>query len=99
MIKTTIKTLVESCLSTTVDTVQTAKKIAVDTFVKHEGLSQTLTDFVDAQTEYTKKAIDTGMKTGTNVYNVITTKAFYTDTAKAVQESVSAFINTQKKEK
>jgi hypothetical protein len=79
---------------TTVDTIQTSKKMFVDTFVKHEGLAKTLNEFVDAQTEYTKKAIETGITTGTNVYSAITDKTFYTDTLEALKASF-----TQKKGK
>lgn len=79
-------------INTTVDTIQSTKKIAIDTFVKHEGLSKSLTDFVDAQTEYTKKAIDAGMNAGTNMYSAVTDKSLYTNTLEAMQ----AFFNTQK---
>lgn len=84
---------------TAVDSIQSAKKIAVDTFVKHEGLAKSLNEFVDTQTEYTKQAIDASIKAGTNVYNAITDKSFYTDTVKAAQEAVQSFVNTQKKGK
>lgn len=71
----------------------------VDTFVKHEGLAKSLNEFVDAQTDYTKQAIDVSIKTGTNVYNTVTDKSFYIDTMKSVQESAQSFINTQTQKK
>lgn len=93
MIKTTIKTIAESFATTTVDSIQTAKKIAVDTFVKHEDLAKSLNDFVDAQTTYTKQAIDAGIKTGSEVFDAITDKSFYTATIKAAQEAASKFTS------
>ena len=82
-----------------VDFIQTSKKIFVDTVIKHEGLAKSLNEFVDAQTDYTKQAIDVSVKTGTNVYNTVTDKSFYTDSLKKVQESVQSFINTQTQKK
>ena len=87
-----IKTLIHS----TVDAIQSSKKMFVDTFVKHDGLAKSFNDFVDAQTDYTKQAIDVSIKTGTNVYNTVTDKSFYTDTMKTVQESVQSLFHTQK---
>lgn len=43
-----------------VDAIQNSKKQFVTTFVKHDGVSDALTAFVDAQTAYTKSAIDAG---------------------------------------
>ena len=97
MIKTTITTLVDSALNTTVDTIQTSKKIFVDTFVKHEGLAKSLNEFVDAQTDYTKQAIDASFTASNNVYNAITDKTFYIDTIKSAQEAVQSLFHTQKK--
>ena len=87
-----IKTLIHS----TIDTIQSSKKMFVDTFVKHEELAKSFNEFVDAQTVYTKEAIDVSIKTGTNVYNTVTDKTFYTDTMKTVQESVQSLFHTQK---
>lgn len=83
----------------TVDAIQTSKKIFVDTFVKHEGLAKSFNEFVDAQTDYTKQAIDASVSAGTKVYDIISDKSFYTDTAKSMQEAAKAMFHTQKKEK
>jgi len=91
--------MIETTLHTMVDFIQTSKKIFVDTVIKHEGLAKSLNEFVDAQTDYTKQAIDVSVKTGTNVYNTVTDKSFYTDSLKKVQESVQSFINTQTQKK
>ena len=44
-------------LDTTIDAVQTGKKQFVKTFVTDEKIAEALTQFVDNQTEYTKKAV------------------------------------------
>ena len=83
----------KTLIHTTVDTIQTSKKIFVDTFVKHEGLAKSLNEFVDTQTDYTQQAFDASVKAGTNVYNTITDKAFYTETLQAAQDAVAQFTS------
>ena len=87
-----IKFLIEN----TAEAIQASKKIFVDTFVKHEGLAKNMHDFVDAQSEYTKKAIEVGFTTASNMHKTVTDKSFYTETAKTLQDSAKAFFNTQK---
>jgi hypothetical protein len=89
--------MLATVVNNTVDAIQTSKKIFVDTFVKHEGLAKSLNEFVDAQTNYTKQAIDASVKAGNEVYNTVSDRAFYTDAAKAMQESAQALFHTQKK--
>lgn len=86
--------MLRTFINTTIDTIQSTKKVAVDTFVKHEGLAKSLNEFVDTQTEYTKKAIDASIEAGTNVCKTLTDKSFYTDTLEATKASF-----TQKKGK
>lgn len=76
--------------NTAIDAVQTSKKIAVDTFVKHEGLAKSLNQFVDSQTEYTKKAVETGFTTATSITSIFSDKSFYSDMAKTMQDAVSS---------
>ena len=90
-----IKVLIEN----TAEAIQASKKIFVDTFVKHEGLAKNMHDFVDAQTEYTKKAIEVGFTTASNMHKTVTDKSFYTETAKSMQESAKSFYTQKKKEK
>lgn len=87
----------KTLIHTTVDTIQTSKKMFVDTFVKHEGLAKSLNEFVDTQTDYTKKAFDASVESGTNVYNIITDKSFYTETLKAAQDAATQFISKKSK--
>ena len=89
--------MLATVVNNTVDAIQTSKKIFVDTFVKHEGLAKSLNEFVDAQTNYTKQAIDASVKAGNEVYKTVSDRTFYTDTAKAMQESAQALFHTQKK--
>ena len=91
--------MLSTLVNNTVDAIQTSKRIFVDTFVKHEGLAKSLNEFVDAQTSYTKQAIDASIKTSTEVYNTVSDKTFYTDAAKSMQESAKAFYTQKKKEK
>lgn len=88
--------MIKLLIDNTVDSIQVSKKMFVDTFVKHEGLSKTMNEFVDAQTEYTKKAIEVGFTTASNMHKTVTDKSFYTETAKSMQESAKAIFNTQK---
>jgi len=49
----------------TIDAIQTSKKMFVTTFVTNKTIADAMNDFVDAQTEYTKKAVKTGTNTAT----------------------------------
>ena len=50
-----------------IDTVQTGKKQFVKTFVTNEAVATAMNSFVDAQADYTKKAIRVGMDTFTTL--------------------------------
>lgn len=65
-------------IDTTIDTVQTGKKQFVKTFVLNEPIAKALTNFIDAQTEYTKKAAKVAVDTTTTVAQ---------ETLKLVQET------------
>ena len=62
-----------------VDAVQTGKLQFVSAFVKHEGLADTMTKFIEAQTEYTKSVLDTNIDTMMNFGTLITKKDFVKD--------------------
>ena len=47
-------------LDATIDAVQTGKKTFVNTFVQNEGMKEAMIKFIDAQGEYTKKAVKAG---------------------------------------
>jgi hypothetical protein len=82
---------------TFIDTVQTSKKILVDTLVKHEGLASSLNAFVDTQSTYTKQAVENTLDTAREVYTVVSNKEFYTDLAKTAQDNIKNIF--PKKEK
>ena len=66
-------------LDTTIDFIQTGKKDFVNAvFANNEKVAEALNQFVDAQTEYTKKAA----KAGTDVATKLSSEA-----VKAVQEA------------
>lgn len=64
---------------TVIDTVQTGKKTMINTFVTNEAIKDAMIHFVDAQADYTKKAI----KAGTDTLTVLTAEA-----VKATQEAM-----------
>lgn len=83
--------------NTAIDSIQSSKKIAVDTFVKHEGLSKALHNFVDSQTEYTKKAVETGYKTATSVAGIFADPKFYKDSVETMQDSITGLFSKKGK--
>jgi hypothetical protein len=54
-------------LDTTIDAVQTGKKQFVKTFIQDEKIAEALNQFIDNQTEYTKKATKATMDAGNTV--------------------------------
>ena len=50
-----------------IDTVQTGKKTFVNTFVQNETIKDSMIKFIDAQSEYTKKAAKVSLDTATTV--------------------------------
>ena len=62
-----------------IDTVQTGKKTVVNTFVTNETVKDAMIKFIDAQADYTKKAI----KANTDTLTVLTAEA-----VKAAQEAM-----------
>jgi len=61
-----------------IDTVQTGKKTFINTFVTNDAVKEALINFVDVESEYTKKAA----KIGTDTFATMTS-----ETVKAVQEA------------
>ena len=61
-----------------IDTVQTGKKTLVNTFVTNDTVKEALISFVDAQSDYTKKAF----KAGTDAFTTVAG-----ETVKAVQNA------------
>jgi len=84
-------------IDTAIDAFQSSKKIAVDTFVKHEELAKTLNHFVETQTEYTKKAVDVSFKTAHDLYGIVSNKSFLNDAIKSTKESVDSALTHKRK--
>jgi septin family protein len=55
---------------TLIDAVQTGKKQFVNTFVQNEAVKNAMVTFIDAQADYTKKAV----KVGTDTASVLTSE-------------------------
>ena len=54
-------------LDPVIDTVQSGKKTFVNTFVQNEAAKEAMIKFIDAQSEYTKKAAKVGLDTATTL--------------------------------
>lgn len=50
-----------------IDTVQTSKKMFINTFVTNEAVKEPLIKFIDSQAEYTKKAAKVGLDAFTSL--------------------------------
>lgn len=74
----------------TIDAIQTGKKTFVNTFVTNEKAATAMNKFVDAQTEYTKKAV----KAGTDAFTTLASEAVNTvkgfDYAKVTEQFTKA---------
>jgi hypothetical protein len=86
-------------IDNTVDTIQGAKKQFVKTFVTNEKVAEALNSFVDAQSEYTKKAAKVGVDTFTTLASEATKTAqtaMKFDYAKFGEGIMKAYTNLQK---
>ena len=87
-------------LDVTIDAVQNGKKTFVNTFVTNEAVKTALVDFVDAQSEYTKKAFKVGQDTATRVAQEVvkaTQEAMKFDYAKFGEGIMKAYNANSKK--
>lgn len=64
-----------------VDAVQTTKKQVVNLAIPHEGIRNALNSFVDAQADYTKRAIDASMLASSTIGMIVSSKDFFDYTA------------------
>ena len=86
-------------IDSTIDTIQTGKKTFVNTFVQNKDVAAALNDFVDAQSEYTKKAVKAGTDTMATLVSEATkaaqaaTKVDYT---KIMDKMVETFTPSKK---
>lgn len=82
-----------------VDSIQSGKKQVIDTFVTHDGIKKTLNDFVDAQTSYTKAAIDSGIQTATSLGIIMSSQKFFDEITETFKKFVPSYENTTKSKK
>ena len=68
-IDTTVDTVKTSALAMT-DAIQKSKKQIIGTFVTNDSYAKTMNDFVDAQTDYTSKAIVAGFDSAKDFLNI-----------------------------
>ena len=82
-----------------VEGIQSAKKQFVSTFVQHDGFQKVLNNFVDAQTEYTKSAIEAGSAAVSGIQEILTDRTPYVKMAQKVAEyfpAAGAFAKSKK---
>lgn len=75
--------MIKSFAHDTVDLLQNGNKKIVSTFVKHEGLADTMTKFIDNQTAYTKSIVDTNIDVVLSFGSLLTKKDFVKELAEA----------------
>jgi hypothetical protein len=71
-----------------VDAVQSSKKQFVNLAVSHEGIRNALNSFVDAQADYTKRAIDAGILASSTIGMIVSSKDFFDYTTNYFKSSV-----------
>ena len=54
---------------TVIDSVQESKKLFVKSFVTNQSVADALSNFIDAQSKYTKEAVKVSLDTATAVMN------------------------------
>ncbi len=84
----------------TIDAVQSSKKVFVKTFVQNKAVADALNDFIDAQSSYTKQAIKTSTDTATTVIGEITKSTYDAmrfDYSKFGEGIMKAYQNLQPK--
>lgn len=77
-----------------VDSVQSAKKQFVSTFVQNEKIKEALNGFVDAQAAYTKDAITAGSVATSKVTELFTDRTPYVEATKKMSDFMAPFFPT-----
>jgi len=86
-------------IDSTIDAIQTGKKTFVNTFVLNKDVAAALNDFVDAQSDYTKKAAKAGTDTMTTLISEsvkAAQSATKIDYVKIMDKMVEAFTPSKK---
>ena len=77
-----------------VDSVQSAKKQFVSTFVQNEKIKEALNGFVDAQATYTKDAITAASVSASKVSELFTDRTPYVEATKKMSDFIAPFFPT-----
>jgi hypothetical protein len=80
-----------------IDTFQSGKKNFVNTFVQHEGIAKALNQFVDAQTAYTKSAVNAGIQSATSIGMIVSSKQFMDEITSEVKNLMPTGIKAKSK--
>lgn len=67
-----------------IDSVQSSKKQFVELAFPYGALKSALNQFIDSQTDYTKRAVDTSMSAMWNLSSLLISKSFYDECMKSV---------------
>ena len=73
-----------------IDGVSDFKKKFVEQTVQHEGIKTAMNSFVDAQSKYTKAAVDAGMQSAMSLGMIFTSKSFYDEMNEQFKSMVPA---------
>ena len=82
-----------------IEAFQTGKKYIVDSFYPTKELKQVSHDFIDAQTAYTKSAIDATLKLYAQTGEILLDRTPFVETAKYVQSLFPFAPSASKKAK
>ncbi len=77
-----------------VDSVQSAKKQFVSTFVQNEQIKNAFNGFIDAQASYTKDAITASSVAFTKVTETFTDRTPYVEATKKMSDFMAPFFPT-----
>lgn len=66
-----------------IDAIQSGKKNFVNTFISNNDVKAILTEYIDSQTDYTKKLVSNTLDTGVAIYSIMTNKEFFNNSMKS----------------
>ena len=84
--------MIKAFAHNTVDLVQTGNKQIVNTFVKHDGLADTMIHTIESQTKFTKDVVDSTIDAFTSFTSLFTNKEFGKELVSAY--SLDKFVPT-----
>ena len=87
------KNMLYELANTSIDTIQGTKKQFVKTFISNDRLATVFNNFIDAQTDYTKKAINAGLTVVSELQQIATD----TTVAKDMCENLNKIVTLKSK--